>query len=31
MFYIELFRALEKEGVRYLVVGGVALLADFAM
>jgi hypothetical protein len=25
MFYVELFRALEKEGVRYLVVGGVAV------
>ena len=25
MFYIELFRALEKEDVRYLVVGGVAV------
>ena len=25
MFYLELFRVLEKEGVRYLVVGGVAV------
>lgn len=25
MFYLELFRALEQEGVRYLVVGGVAV------
>lgn len=25
MFYVELFRALEKEGVRYLLVGGVAV------
>ena len=25
MFYLELFRALEKENVRYLVVGGVAV------
>jgi hypothetical protein len=25
MFYVEFFRALEKEGVRYLVVGGVAV------
>ena len=25
MFYLELFRALEKEKVRYLVVGGVTI------
>lgn len=25
MFYFDLFRALEREGVRYLVVGGVAV------
>ena len=25
MFFLEFFRALEREGVRYLVVGGVAI------
>lgn len=25
MFYLELFRALEEEGVRYLLIGGVAV------